>query len=150
MSELPEEITNKYPDVLQQTDDCVAISVNKYPDNTINECPICLEPIIESDAMIILECCKKTVHINCLCDWYSSHQDNKNCFMCNQANNFCRDLVYREDTHSDEQFDISHSPEISGNRMLRDNRRHNCMVASSMFITFCITLGVIISVVLLI
>ena len=63
-------------------------------DNNL-ECYICLDPIsndINSNTYI-LECCKNQVHLDCLQKWYSNNKSNPNCFICNQYNQFCNDLI---------------------------------------------------------
>jgi hypothetical protein len=63
--------------------------------NNINdiECPICFYNIEENDGILIMDCCKYKVHLTCLVDWYTKHPENNVCFMCNQINQFCIDLV---------------------------------------------------------
>ena len=59
------------------------------------ECYICLDPVsndINSDTYI-LECCKNRVHLECLQKWYSNNNSNSNCFICNQYNQFCNDIM---------------------------------------------------------
>lgn len=63
-------------------------------DNNL-ECYICLDPIsndINSNTYI-LECCKNQVHLDCLQKWYRNNKSNPNCFICNQYNQFCNDLI---------------------------------------------------------
>lgn len=63
-------------------------------DNNL-ECYICLDTIsndINSNTYI-LECCKNQVHLDCLQKWYSNNKSNPNCFICNQYNQFCNDLI---------------------------------------------------------
>lgn len=61
--------------------------------NNFKECFICLEPIINDDnGVYILECCKNSVHLTCLYNWYSIHKKHNNCFICNQYNSFCEDI----------------------------------------------------------
>lgn len=63
--------------------------------NDTLECYICLDTIsndINSNTYI-LECCKNSVHLDCLQKWYNSNHSNPNCFICNQHNQFCADLV---------------------------------------------------------
>jgi hypothetical protein len=63
--------------------------------NDTLECYICLDPISNdiNANTYILECCKNSVHLDCLQKWYNSNHTNPNCFICNQHNNFCADLV---------------------------------------------------------
>jgi hypothetical protein len=63
-------------------------------DNNL-ECYICLD-LISNDVnsnTYILECCKNLVHLDCLQKWYSNNKSNPNCFICNQYNQFCNDLI---------------------------------------------------------
>ena len=63
-------------------------------DNNL-ECYICLDPIsndINSNTYI-LECCKNQLHLDCLQKWYRNNKSNPNCFICNQYNQFCNDLI---------------------------------------------------------
>ena len=61
--------------------------------NIDNECPICLEEIEIDSGLIIMECCNKKLHLTCLINWYISNPTKQNCFICNQSNKFCNDLV---------------------------------------------------------
>lgn len=61
------------------------------------ECPICFDNINDSDPILILDCCLKKVHLSCIMEWYSNRPENKTCFMCNQSNLFCRDLIIDEE-----------------------------------------------------
>ena len=65
--------------------------------NDIIECPICLENIEQIDGILIMECCNKKIHLECLINWYSKHRKNLICIMCNQTNNFCNNLIYIDD-----------------------------------------------------
>ncbi len=82
-----------------KTNDYINIDIpereNEYVSNSNTiECVICLENIVDDDPMLILECCRKKVHLKCVIDWYTKYPNNKTCFICNQNNNFCKDLVY--------------------------------------------------------
>ena len=55
------------------------------------ECPICFE-ILNDNNIIILDCCNKTCHINCLITWYKNNIHNKTCFICNRENTFRNNL----------------------------------------------------------
>lgn len=63
-------------------------------DNNL-ECYICLDPISNNinANTYILECCNNLVHLNCLQQWYNTNKTNPNCFICNQYNSFCNDLI---------------------------------------------------------
>jgi hypothetical protein len=58
------------------------------------ECCICFESTLpDNNANIyILTCCKNIVHIDCLHQWYTN-KTNANCFICNQYESFCSDLI---------------------------------------------------------
>ena len=85
--------------------------------NSINtECPICFDVMSDNDPILILDCCFKKVHLSCIIEWYSKRPDNKICFMCNQANNFCKDLIY--DTSYSNVIDIT---ETSDSSIVTDN-----------------------------
>lgn len=66
------------------------IECNEEEDNLTTElleCPICLTDITNSDFYIIMNCCNKNIHTDCLCKWYSKrfYSKNKfkqNCFLC--------------------------------------------------------------------
>lgn len=74
---------------------------NEYASNVNTiECVICLENILDDDPMLILDCCRKKVHLKCIIDWYSKYPNNKTCFICSQSNNFCKDLVYSDISNS--------------------------------------------------
>ena len=106
------------------------INTNKSGANLPNsiECPICFENINADDALLILDCCHKKVHIECILEWYSKYPNNKTCFMCNQTNNFCKDLVYEGENYETVsetiqvdnspiiQIDNTHQPEIYNRR----------------------------------
>lgn len=63
-------------------------------DNNL-ECYICLDPISNNinANTYVLECCNNSVHLDCLQQWYSTNKTNPNCFICNQHNTFCKDLI---------------------------------------------------------
>ena len=61
------------------------------------ECPICLSNIVENDPYYIMTCCNNKFHLQCLLNWYSRHSKQTTCFMCNQTNNFCNNLIYIDD-----------------------------------------------------
>lgn len=89
--------------------DCSNISNSEIDNNdtsiTISEtdeCPICFEAVISTDAIIIIDCCKQKIHLQCIIKWYETHPENKTCFMCNQTNNFCKDIVYYSEASDDE------------------------------------------------
>jgi hypothetical protein len=57
------------------------------------ECPICFFLMDEEDGIIHMECCNHKIHIKCVVEWYTHNKDQKKCFICNQVNKFCVDLV---------------------------------------------------------
>lgn len=63
-------------------------------DNNL-ECYICLDPISDNinANTYVLECCKNPVHLHCLQQWYNTNKNSANCFICNQYNSFCNDLI---------------------------------------------------------
>ena len=72
----------------------VTIDISFNSLDNIKECLICLETIIDNNdvGIYLLECCNNPVHIKCLYDWYTTHKNRKNCFICNQYNSFCEDI----------------------------------------------------------
>ena len=92
---ISENITTLYEKQHNNIDINIDISTNRYIVlNDSCECPICFDEIKNDDAIIIMECCNKKVHIRCLYNWYSVHRTNKTCFMCTQSNSFCNELVF--------------------------------------------------------
>ena len=78
------------------------------PSNDIIECPICLENIEYDNGFIIMDCCNKQIHLNCLINWYTIHSNYKVCIMCNQTNNFCKNLVYESEKPTNEHTQINY------------------------------------------
>ena len=85
--------------------------------NYDTECPICFDNIYNNSGYINLECCKKSVHLNCLITWYCSSVTNL-CFLCKQENNFCKELV-SENGLTTTNVNNSHS---NNNIELRENQ----------------------------
>ena len=131
--------------------------------NDVIECPICLENISQAAPLLILDCCSKTVHLECIIDWYSKHPKNKNCFMCNQPNTFCRDLVYTEDdeqhTNSARIIDIQNTDiqntdiqntDIQNIRnMDMDVMRYRCVIMFSIIGIFFVVMSLIFTFIIL-
>ena len=69
--------------------------------NDMLECPICLTEINQNSPILIVDCCHKKIHLDCIIQWYSKYPDNKTCFMCNQSNSFCKDFVYSNENSND-------------------------------------------------
>jgi len=60
---------------------------------TNNECYICLDNInLNDNDFLELNCCKNNVHFKCLTQWYIKN-NTTNCFICNQTNEICKELV---------------------------------------------------------
>ena len=70
-------------------------NITKIHDEKI-ECPICFENIEDIEGILIMDCCKKIIHLTCLVHWYTACPRNLVCIMCNQNNIFCDNLVYNE------------------------------------------------------
>ena len=60
--------------------------------NDIIECPICLNEINNNEGIIIPECCNNPVHLKCIMDWYKKNNRNNVCFICQQVNQFSKDI----------------------------------------------------------
>jgi len=56
------------------------------------ECPICLNDINNNEGIIIPECCNNPVHLKCIMDWYEKNSTNNICFICQQVNQFSKDI----------------------------------------------------------
>ena len=103
---------------------CTDIVINKkiILDETI-ECPICFENINSDDPILILDCCRKKIHLPCILKWYATHPNNKVCFMCNQGNNFCKDLVYYEEVSDEETTEHVYPINITINNLSPNRNR---------------------------
>ena len=111
-----------------------------------NECYICLEYIsADSNSDIyILECCKNKVHLACLKQWYTYNKSTATCFICNQSEPLCRDLVNIPNEIVDNSYVI-----IPLNDNINDNEYNNTILSNNLihsckkckiFITFIIVL----------
>lgn len=60
--------------------------------NDVIECPICLNDINNNEGIIIPECCNNPVHLKCIMDWYKNNNRNNVCFICQQVNEFSKDI----------------------------------------------------------
>lgn len=58
------------------------------------ECPICLNEIENDEGILIPECCKNPVHLQCLMNWYENNTNTNVCFICQQENEFSKDIHY--------------------------------------------------------
>jgi hypothetical protein len=60
--------------------------------NDVIECPICLNDINNNEGIIISECCNNQVHLKCIMDWYKKNDKTNVCFICQQVNQFSKDI----------------------------------------------------------
>ena len=60
--------------------------------NDVIECPICLNEINNNEAIIIPECCNNSVHLKCIMNWYKINKKSNVCFICQQVNQFSKDI----------------------------------------------------------
>ena len=102
--------------MVETSDAIINIDTTINSNSTNSECPICFDSMADNDPVLIIDCCLKTVHLSCIMEWYSKRPDNKICFMCNQTNNFCKDITY--DTS---YYDILDETEISSSATQIDN-----------------------------
>ena len=56
------------------------------------ECPICFDEINIDEGFIIPECCNNPVHLKCIINWYKKNNNSNICFICQQVNNFSKDI----------------------------------------------------------
>jgi hypothetical protein len=119
----------------------------------IQECPVCFENMNDLDGILIMECCNKKIHITCLIDWYTKNLEKNVCFMCNQSNKFCKDLVDNNSINNSStkyeypnviqinssSTEISISP-IRTNSPIRIQRNENSPSSSKIFsnIKYCL------------
>lgn len=62
--------------------------------NNVIECPICMNDINNNEGIIIFECCNNHVHLKCVMEWYSKKHKNNICFICQQVNQFTKDIHF--------------------------------------------------------
>jgi hypothetical protein len=60
--------------------------------NHDKECPICFDEINIDEGFIIPECCNNPVHLKCIINWYKKNNKSNICFICQQVNNFSKDI----------------------------------------------------------
>lgn len=77
------------------------------------ECLICLDKASLEGDVYIMECCKNPLHIKCLVLWYLSHANTSRCFICNQQNSFCKDILDIEI-----KFNTIEEPDLSQNTII--------------------------------
>ena len=116
------------------------VNIDKINHNEPNsmECPICFDNINLGDALLILDCCGKKVHIKCIVDWYTKYPNNRTCFICNQTNNFCKDLVYdsrsseinNENSSVNNSVDNSSVIQIDNNNSEQEKTRCTSLLAA--------------------
>ena len=99
----------------------IDISNENIIDMYNNECPICLEDFGDTNEFIIVDCCKKKLHIKCIVDWYTIRPNNKYCFMCNQENIFCKDFFYNTNL----EIDNSNIITINNDNIITINNDNN-------------------------
>ena len=129
--------------------------MNELSCNIDNECPICFEYIDIESGLIIMDCCKKKVHIHCLVNWYRNNSTKTCCFICNQSNTFCKDLTsYGQELgiepHSTNQNTINTINTTNNNQVNIENvlvTRCKQYVKLYIFV-FIVLIGIIILVVL--
>ena len=66
----------------------------------IEECPICFADMNEEEGILLLECCNKQIHLNCILNWCSTAGKPTTCILCNQINNFLVDTQNQNTTES--------------------------------------------------
>ena len=99
---------------------------NNDKNNEIEECLVCFNNINTTDGILILDCCNKKLHLTCIIDWYTNHPEKKTCFICNQSNNFCKDLVDNQSPASNSNTSsIQNSQQPQGNNSLLINNHTN-------------------------
>lgn len=49
-----------------------------------SECPICLEPITNTENKMILPKCKHVIHSSCFCEFIEKNLDNVTCPLCRE------------------------------------------------------------------
>ena len=57
------------------------------------ECPICLVTMNEDEGILIMDCCDKRVHLECVVKWYTERRTLQTCFLCNQSNKFSKSIL---------------------------------------------------------
>ena len=60
--------------------------------NIIDECPICFNELLITDAILKPECCNNSTHLKCLIEWYTKNPENSVCFICQQENLFSKNI----------------------------------------------------------
>ena len=60
--------------------------------NDVIECPICFIEIKNNEGIIIPECCNNQVHLKCIMEWYKINTKTNVCFICQQVNQFSKDI----------------------------------------------------------
>lgn len=114
-----------------------------------NECYICLEYISgdSNSDIYILECCKNNVHLSCLKKWYTYNKSTATCFICNQSEPLCRDLVNIPNEIVDNSYVIiplNDNINNENNITILSNNLSNNLIDSckkcKIFITFIIVL----------
>ena len=98
------------------------------------ECIICLTDTSDND-YLELDCCKKTVHIECLHKWIKTNIKNtqqvKKCFHCKGDNDYINTIIYYtklEERTNNANYDSDNNSliEIPVNNNVNDTRQSKC------------------------
>ena len=117
------------------------------------ECPVCLYNIEECEGILIMECCKKMIHLTCIIDWYTKNPQNTICFMCNQSNKFCKDLYYNIQQGTNNNTNIEMNPNDNQDDNPNDNSEifnnsnnyiYKTCILKLFIIVICVTICLII------
>lgn len=118
----------------------------------IEECPICLLYITDNQAFYTMTCCKKSIHLPCVYQWYQLHPNNNYCFMCNQQNNFIEQINSYQELNDNSYISIHIDPSNNSSYSLQTSENsseispyNNLSLLKKVFILyFCFFLGSII------
>ena len=100
-----------------------------------NECIICLMDTSAND-YLKLDCCKQTVHIDCLNKWIKTNIKNteevRKCFHCKGNNDYINTIIYytrlEEGNNTSYDSDNNSLIEVQVNNPRRDIRLSKCYV----------------------
>lgn len=67
--------------------------------NINNECPICFNELLATDAILKPECCNNSAHLHCLIEWYTKYSAPPVCFICQQENIFSRNIKNQDNNN---------------------------------------------------
>tara|TARA_B100000424_G_C22897950_1_gene477609 strand:- start:652 stop:1089 length:438 start_codon:yes stop_codon:yes gene_type:complete len=99
------------------------------------ECIICLTDTSAND-YLQLDCCKKTVHINCLNIWIKTNINNnevKKCFYCKENNDYINTIIYytRLEERNNTNYDSDNNSLIevqNNNPIINIRQPRSCMI----------------------